>query len=130
MQYRYDKLQFSSLLPNWTNIGKVTDTISCSGVIANGSGANFTANLSLLSSSKFSDIYLINQNFNTKTLLESNVSITSLWQYTSSETVTNLATYLGSTLSVTISVANNTGGSITLVNQAYTVEVIEYEMPL
>lgn len=130
VNYRYDQLQFSSVIPNFTNVGNVPGSIACSGTFPNLGGGNFTANLTLSTLNTFSDIYLSNQNTGKKTKLNNTLDIDLIWQYSSTETVQDSVSYLGSIVTIEISVFNGTGGTITLVNQTYSVEIIEYEIPI
>lgn len=130
-QYRYDNLQFSSVIPNFINTNKLTTSIACSGTYANGGGANFTGNVTLSNTTSFYDVYFINQNTNHKIsalATGSNVEISIIWQYESSETVQNSISLDGSILTAEISLFNGTGSSLTIVSQTYTLEVIEYQI--
>lgn len=129
-KYRYDQLAFSSVTANFINVSTPTGVITCSGTIANGSGANFSATVSLPVNNSYNDVFLLNQNTNNKSYLNNNVeSIDSIWQYVSSETVQVLLTYTPTSATVEISVSNYTGATITLINQAYTVSAVVYNIP-
>ena len=129
MKYRYDQLQFSSVIPNFINLGTLTGTINCSGTIANGTGANFQVQVNTNNFSTFNDIKITNTNTNKSTYLTDTWDIDILWQFVSTETVQNQVTFIGTLCTVQISVFNGTGGSITLTSQSYTVEIIEYQLP-
>lgn len=130
-QYRYDNLQFSSVIPNYINIGNLTTDIPCSGTYANGGGANFSGSVTLSGLTNFFDAYLINQNTNHKgSLLScgSNVEATLIWQYKSTETIEDTISAVGFDLTATISLFNGTGSSLTIINQTYTFEVVQYQI--
>jgi hypothetical protein len=130
MSYRYDQLQMSTTIPNFINLGVVKANLSCSGTIANGGGANFTSQSNINTFSTFNDIKLTNQNTGNCTYLTgSSVAIDNIWQYKTTETVQNSVTFIGTLVTVEISVSNNTGSSVTLVSQVYTVEIIQYQLP-
>lgn len=129
MQYKYDQLQFSSLLPNYINVvPNLTTTISCSGTYSFGGGANFSGSITLATLTNFFDVYLINQNTNEKVKLISNVDITQIWQYKSSETLQNSVSVAGLIVTVTINLFNGTGGSLTITSQNYTFEIVQYQI--
>lgn len=129
MNYRYDELQFSSVIPNFINIGTIQGTINCSGTIVNGGGQNFQFQVSLNDFSTFNDIKITNQNTGNCTYFIDTQDIDAIWQFVSTETVQNQVTFIGTLCTVEISVFNGTGGSITLTPQNYTVEIIEYQLP-
>lgn len=129
MQYRLDKLQFSSLLPQFINIGRPTNSLAVSGTIANGSGQNFTDTITLASNTTFSDIKVTNTNTGKSTYIISPASMTNIWQYASTEAVQCSLVFFNGTVTFAISVSNYTGATITLVNQPFQVEVIEYDIP-
>jgi hypothetical protein len=127
-KYRYDQLRFSTVIPNFINIGNLTTNILCSGTYASGGGNNFTGSVTLSSQSNFFDVYLINQNTNQKVSLTSNVDIDLVWQYVSTEEVQDLVTVVGFDLTATINLFNGTGGSLTITSQTYTMEVVQYQI--
>lgn len=129
VSYRYDQLQFSTAIPNFINIGTVTATLNVSGTIANGSGKNFIVQPTLTTFTTFADIKITNAGTGDATYLTNDVAIDPIWQYTSTELVQNSVSFLGSLVTIEISVSNNTGSSITLVNQTYDIEIIEYQLP-
>lgn len=129
-KYRYDQLAFSSVTANFINAASLKGTISCSGTIANGAGANFTDTITLTDGVQFSDIFLTNQNTGNKSFLNNNTgSIDNIWQYISTETVQISTNYSGSSVVIEISIDNYTGASITLVNQTYSLNVLVYDLP-
>ena len=127
--YRYDQLNFSSVIPNFINLGTVSLSLPCSGTIANGGGHNFIVSGNVNDFSTFNDIKITNQNTGVSTYLVSNLDIDTIWQFVSSETVQNQVTFIGTLVTVEISVSNFTGGPITLINQTYAIEIIEYQLP-
>lgn len=129
IQYRYDQLQFSTEIPNFINLSTPSFTIACSGTIGNGNTVNFTGNVNINNFSTFNDFKIVNQNTNQGTYLTNNSALTTIWQYVSSETVQNSLTVIGTLATVTISVSNFTGGTITLTPQTYRVEVVGYQLP-
>ncbi len=130
MQYRYDQLALSTGIPNFINLATVPLTLTCSGTIANASGQNFTVSASVNTFTTFNDIKLTNTNTGNCTYLTgSSVAIDNIWQYKSTETVQNSVTFIGTLVTVEISVSNNTGASVTLVSQTYDIEIIEYQLP-
>ena len=129
-KYRYDQLLFSSVTSNYINVGTYTSTVSCSGTYANGGGANFNGAVALPKALNLPQLYLINQNTNNKSLItDTSASIDDIWQYVSSETVQIAINFTVNQATVQISVSNNTGATITLINQTYTIEVVEYQLP-
>lgn len=129
LSYRYDQLQFSTTLPNFINIATVPATLSINGTITNGNTQNFTVQPSLTTFTTFADIKLKNNNTGLATYLTNNVAIDPIWQYVSTETVQNSVSFVGSVVNIQVSVSNFTGSTITLINQTYSVEVIEYQLP-
>lgn len=129
LSYRYDQLQFSSEIPNYINLGTPTASLPVSGTFINGAGTNFTATINLSATSTFLDVYVTNSNTGLRTLLQNDVSIDSVWQFVSSETVQNLITIANGVCTVQISMTNNTGSTITLIPQTFQIEAVEYQIP-
>ena len=128
--YRYDQLLLSTGIPNFINLATIPLSLNCSGTIANGGGENFTVQASVNTFTTFNDIKITNTNTGNCTYLTgSSVAIDSIWQYISTETVQNSVTFIGTLVTIKVSVTNNTGASITLIPQTYSIEVIEYQLP-
>ena len=125
-KYRYDQLLFSSVTPNYINVGTYKTTINCSGTYANGTGNNFNGTVNLPATLNLPQLYLTNQNTNNKSLItDTGESIDDIWQYVSSETVQIAINFTNNQATIQISMSNNTGSTITLTNQTYTVEVVD-----
>jgi len=129
LSYRYDQLRFSTTIPNFINVATIPASLSISGTLADGGSQNFTVQPSLTTFTTFADIKFKNNNTGNATYLTNSVAIDPIWQYVSTETVQNSVTFVGSLISIVVSVTNNTGAPITLVNQTYSIEVIEYQLP-
>lgn len=129
LSYRYDQLQFSTAIPNFINIGVVPATISVSGTIAPSGGQTFQTSASLTTFTTFADIKITAQDTNSATYLTNAVAIDVIWNYASTETVQNSVNFVGSVVNISIEVSNNTASPITLVNQVFGIEIIEYQLP-
>lgn len=129
IQYYYDNLQFSSLLPNYINTDVISGNITLSGVIPDGSTVNFSTTLTLSSTTTFSDIYATGNLFLEKTQLVGNNSIDTIYSSVSTEFVQNSMTYSGNQVTIVITVNNFTGFPITLTTQSFAIEIVEYQIP-
>lgn len=130
MQYRLDNLSFSSLLPNYINVANASGVISLSGTYDDGTTTNFSITLALSGQQTFSDVYATQSTNNLKIQLNNNAAAGVIYDPVDTEFVQNSVVYSGGNVVVTITVNNNTGSSITLVPQTYTVEVVEYMLPV
>lgn len=129
-----DNLNLSSTLPTFINPTTSTATITISGTVANGNTKNFSASVTgNISANTFrADIYGTNNVTNTKVLLNTLLVMSTVvngYSYTSSELVQIEISYSGQVATVTYSVFNGTGSSITLVNQTITLTLVEYQVP-
>lgn len=129
IQYRYDQLQFSTELPNFINIGTPTLSLSISGTIANGSGQNFSVNGNINTFSTFNDFKVTNQSNGQATYLTNSNAVNTIYQRISTEIVQNELTIIGTLVTFTIMIDNFTGGNITLHNQTFLLEIVEYQLP-
>lgn len=129
-----DNLNLASTLPTFINPKTATATISISGTVTNGSTQNFSANVtSTVTANLFrSDIYGTNNVTNTKVLLNTLLTMSTAingYSYKSTELCQMEISYSGQTVTVTYSIFNGTGASITLINQTITLTLAEYQVP-
>jgi hypothetical protein len=129
-QYRYDGLQFSTELPNFVNTGKPSVTLTVSGTIADGNEQDFTATLALDPTATFNDFKLTSQTAGQATYLTNDNAVVPLWIFASSETIQNSLSIIGTTVTFSIQVSNFTGAPVTLRTQMFTLEAIEYALPI
>lgn len=137
MNIRPDGLALLTSLPNYINIiPNVTGNLNISGTITNGTTTNFSVSVPVVPSNTRCDIYGINLNNGLKQQLSNSnfisndiaVSTGGIYQHKSTEFV-QLMTSQGSNITVTVSVTNFTGSSITLVTQTIQIEVVQYAIP-
>jgi hypothetical protein len=136
MGLRLDQVQFASSLPNYINIGTVTGTISISGTVANSTTTNFTTSITVSNKNNRSDIYASNAANGTKQLISGSNYLSNdvspgggVYQHKSSEFIQLKTSQSSGNVSVTISVNNFTGASVTLITQTITIEVVQYMLP-
>lgn len=128
--YRLDQIQFLSTLPQYINIGNQPGTISISGAVANGATVNFSTTVPILAKNTFADVFITGSVTAKKTQIVSQNSVSLVYSYLSSESVTCFLSFAPTQLTVTVSIYNGTGFNITgLVPQTISVECIQYNIP-
>lgn len=129
-----DNLILASELPTFINPITTAGTISINGTIANNATTNFSATLSTTISPNLfrSDIYGLNSITNTKILLNTLLVMERAlngYSYKSTEFVTMNIKYSSSTVTITYSIFNGTGASVTLIPQTIALTLAEYQVP-
>lgn len=110
------------------NYGTLSSTITISGFIANGSGANFSTTIAVSRTNSIADIYATNRNTGRKMSLIAG-SIHNPYQFISTETQAHNITYTAGIITITVSVTNNTGVGITLTSQIWDIVALLYDVP-
>lgn len=128
LQYHFDDLQFSTLLPNFINVQTTPGSITVSGTLADGTTQNYSTTITLSGLTNFGDVYATRAG--TKTALVSDSSVSGIFDFASSEFAQNSVDYSGGTVTVTITVNNDTGLSVTLHTQTFAIGVVEYMLPI
>lgn len=126
---RLDKILFSSELPSYINTADSTANLTVSGSVANGATVNFTAVVTILSTTNRCDLYGTNQNTITKQLL-SNTGFPAIYQNKAGENAQQQILYGTGTITYILSIFNGTGSPITLTSQVIALEVIQYSLPI
>jgi len=129
-QYRYDNLSFSTVLPNYIDIGNTSGSIPISGSVADASTATFSTTIQLSADHTFSDIYAFNAAVSGKVQLVSPNSISFVYSSVSFEVIRVSIVYSGNQVTVTIAIDNDTGAPISLTSQTFTIEVVQYMLPI
>jgi hypothetical protein len=129
-----DNLLIASTLPTYVNPKTSTGSISISGTVANGNTANFTGSItsSIVANLFRADVYGYNTVTTTKLLLNTLLVMgTNLggYSYTSTELCQIEISNSGQTVTVTYSIFNGTGSSITLTAQTINLTLAEYQVP-
>lgn len=130
---RPDNVQLASMLPAYVNTSSPTATISISGTIANGNTQNFSTSLAFNVAARnvMADVYGSNNLTGAKFLLNNLLVATSGIEYSpkSTELCQMELSYNATTITVTFSVFNGTGSSITLNAQTVTIVAPTYKLP-
>lgn len=130
--YKPDLTSNSTLSENYSNYTSPTGSIVISGSVANGNTANFSVAIGFTRANTKGDIYIYNAATGNKTILKGNRFSTfeNVYQFVSTEAVSRLVSYTSSSVTVTVSVFNGTGGSINLTSQTLTVALALYDAPI
>lgn len=128
---RLDKVLFSTFHEAYKNYATMTDTFNVTAIgVGNGATQNYVVTIPYSRGGTRADIYLDGNSTkilaNASTRLETNDP----YQFTSTETASVLIEYTSSSIVVTLSIFNGTGGPITLTAQTITVQVVEYDAPI
>jgi hypothetical protein len=128
MSIRPDGINFLSTLPNYINIGNPTGDIVISGSIPDGGGQVFSVTISVSRQNTRSDIYGTNTNTGIKQLL-SGTNFPVIYQNAGGEAVNSGVLYGVDSITVEITVENNTGSPVLLIDQTIGIQVVEYSIP-
>jgi len=127
-QIRPDNVLLSNLIDTYLNYKTLISNINISGSIGNGNTVNFLTVIPYSRVKTRADLYAKNLTTGQKRPI-SGGSRQSPYTAVSTETCSQLATYDGSTITVTFSIFNGTGGSITLITQTIEISAVLYEVP-
>lgn len=127
-QIKPDNIQFSTLTQGLINYDTRSTSIVISGSIADGNTVNFSGVLSVARTNSIADIYATNRNTGKKMSLVAG-SIHHPYQSVSSETHAHSIQFIGTSMTVTLSIDNFTGGPITLTSQTWDIVVVLYDVP-
>lgn len=136
MSIRPDRIQFSTQLPNYINIGTPIDNIVISGTVGIGATVNFSVAVSTSVNNTRCDIYGKNTTNGNKQLLSTSNYISNdvapgggIYIHVSTELAQLLLTQANGSVTVQISIFNGTGSPVTLTTQTIIVSVVEYQIP-
>lgn len=125
---KLDQVLFSSNIETYINYDTLTSNIVISGSVADGATTDFSTSIPYTRNKTRADIYLRNLTTGVKRPISGGVR-QSPYTFTSSEVCNQRALYNGSAITVTLSIFNGTGGTISLVNQTIEVSAVLYEVP-
>lgn len=123
-----DNIQFLSTLPNYINIANSPGTISISGTLPDTAVQDYSVTISTSRNNTRFDVYGTNQNTQTKQLF-SNTTVPVNYQNSGGELANIIISYAPTQMSVTIELTNNTGSPITLINQTFGINIVQYQIP-
>lgn len=133
-QIRLDKVQFFSGLETYLNDETLTSDMAVSGSILNGGSQSFFAVINFSLTNRRADLYAKNLNTSRKRPLSGGARLNP-YQFASSETADLTALYDSNILGTgpgalaILTVTNNTGSTINLVNQTLKISAVLYEVP-
>lgn len=128
-QLKMDKIIMSSDVETYLNYETVTITITISGTVANGNSTVFSGYIPYARSKTRADIYVKNLNTNIKRPLWGGIRQGPYQSTGAGEIYTQFASYGGDTISVSLTVSNNTGGPVVLTTQIMEVTAVLVEVP-
>lgn len=130
MQIRPDSLIFASILDTYLNYATYTGNIVISGTVANGASVSFETVITTPKNNTRADIYLQNLNTGIKRPIENGLRLAP-YQNVSTEVCRAFAIFNPSNqITVSLSITNNTGGTITLTNQTIRATIVAYSIPI
>lgn len=128
-QIKMDKLQFGSMVDTFTNYQTITKEVALSGTIADGASSDFTV---VIPHSRFrvrADVYVKNLTSGIKRSLNTGTRETP-YTYVSTEVITQSAVYSNNQITVTFTITNNTGSSISVTPQTLQVTSVLFSVPI
>jgi hypothetical protein len=137
MALRLDNILIASEIPNYINIvPNITNNIVISGTYATGTTTNFSSTLSVSSNNTRADLYAYNASNGKKQLISSSNYLSNdistgggVYQHKSTEYIQLSTAYSTGSITVTISVNNYSGGTITLITQTIAITAVQYQIP-
>lgn len=125
-----DKVVFSTLTDSYVNYANPSGTITIPAVgMADGTTNNYSVTVPYTRANSRADVYFLGNGL--KVPANGGFRATNgTYTYTSSELANTYITYTSSSITVTISITNFTGGPITLIAQSIGVNVVAYDAPL
>lgn len=136
MSIHPDRIQSSSQLPGYINIGTPTGDIVISGTVGVGATVNFSVVISTSVNNTRCDIYGKNTTNSNKQLLSTSNYVSNdvalaggIYIHKSTELAQLSLTQSSGSVTVQISIFNGTGASVTLTTQTITISVVEYQVP-
>lgn len=127
-QLRLDKVLLTNLVDTYLNYGTLTSPIVISGSVADGATATFSTSIPYTRTKTKADLYAKNLTTGVKRPISGGYR-QSPYTFTSTETASVAANYVGGVITVTFSIFNGTGGPITLVTQTMEISAVLYEVP-
>lgn len=128
MLIKMDKTIFSSEVETYQNYQTLTGTISITGTVPAVSSLVFNAYFPYERGKTKADIYVKNLTTGVKRPMTGGIRQVP-YTFAGSEIISQLASYGGQFISVSIQIANNTGSPIVLIAQTLEVSVVLYELP-
>jgi hypothetical protein len=136
MNIRPDNIQLLTSIPAYINVGTTSGNIVISGTYATATSTNFTVSVPVKINGNRFDIYGKNMNNGLKQLLSTSNFISNdtaigggIYQHKTTEFVQLLTSQVNGSVTVTITVNNNSGATITLITQTIQISVVQYQIP-
>lgn len=126
---RLDQVTFSTFHEAPQNYLTAPSSINISGNIASGATQNFTGVIPYSRSGTRADVYLDGNNVRVMANAGSRAA-GDAYQFKSSETFSVFITYSTTNITVTLSIFNGTGSTITLTPQTIVASAVQYDMPI
>lgn len=127
-QIKLDKVKYTNLVDTYINYATTTADIVISGSIPDGVSQDFTVVVPYAREKTRADVYLQNLTTGQKQPTSIGARINP-YQFASTETASHSVTYSGSNIIVTVTVANFTGSTVSLVAQTLRATVVQYLVP-
>lgn len=125
-----DGIQFFSRLPQYTELAPATGSLVLVGNgFPDGFSHTFSTTLSIDSNATRVDLYATNSNTGKKQLLSS-TGFPAVYQNVSGELAQHTITFGSNSLTWDLTITNNTGGPVTLIDQTFNLEAICYILPI
>ena len=131
LSVKLDKVKYSSLHESFKNYETITDDIVVAATpLANGASRTISVSIPYSRSGTTADIYATRSTVRSLISCGGRAAANAVYNYVSSETVNLSAIYSSTTITVSLIITNNTGGSITPNAQTITISVVNYDSPI
>ena len=128
---RLDNIIFSTLHEAYKNYETLTDTIVVAATaLANGASRTITVNIPYTRGGTRADTYATRGTLRALVTSGGRSAATAVYNFKSTETVAFGISYSSSNIAVSLTITNNTGGSITPNAQSIVISVVKYEAPI
>jgi hypothetical protein len=129
-----DTIVYSNLTEAYLNYDRIPQNITIpADNIADGFSNTYTTVIPYTRNNTRADVYLEGNNMrvpaNAGYRISTQLPTYTVYQYTSSETVNVKISYSSTAITVSLVVANNTGGPITLISQTIQASAVMYDAP-
>ena len=125
---KLDQIQFCSEVDSYINYDTKTASMNVSGSVVNLGQATFSVSIPYSNPRTKADVYAKNLNTNIKMAVGS--PRVHPYTYASFEIARLQSSYNGTNITVTLTITNNTGGTINLVAQTIEISAVLVEVPI
>jgi len=126
-----DKVIMTSLFESFKNYLTTTaDIVVDATPLADGDSRSISVTVPYTRAGTVADIYATRNTVRTSVNAGSRSSARAVYNFTSSETARIDSVYSATDITVTLTISNNTGGSITPNAQTITISVVQYDAPI